>query len=164
MRSARLATACCLAALVVGPASLADDKWKLTPDPNSYDDSMLLSQASADSILDEYGTKDVHPVLSFSCADGGIAMQIDWLRFISSFKTEAGFKIDDGDATWLKLDVDSSNKITSAGAAGASPLIDAMSGGSTLQVEIAPYSEPSVFVRFDITSFEAALAELRDTC
>lgn len=158
-------TAICVAAFVTSASwADADGTWTLEADPDSYDGRMLLTQTSADSISDEYGAKEVNPVLAFACSDGAVAMQINWQRFISSFKTEAGFKIDDGDANWLKLDVDSSNKITLANADSTKELIDNLGDGSTLHVEIAPYSEPSVFVSFDIATLTAELERLKETC
>lgn len=147
-----------------GPGAAADSRWALSVDEESYDGRQLLSQAALDSIPDEYATKEVTPVLSFFCADDAVAMRIDWRRFISSFSTEAGFSIDGGDATWLKLGVDSSNKVTLADAPATSSLIESIGDGSVLRVEIAPYSEPSVFVSFELETLPTKLAELRETC
>lgn len=151
---------------LLAAAAPAAAEWTLAEDAGSYAGRQLLSQASADRIADEYASKEVAPVISFFCADGAdtIAMQIDWRRFISSFKTEAGFKIDDGSAEWFKLDIDSSNKITTATPADTAALIEMSHAGSVLQVEIAPYSEPSVFVTFDVATLAEQLSRLRDTC
>ena len=153
------------AALLATATSAADSAWTLAIDEDSYDGRQLLSQPSRDSIPDEYASKEVTPVLAFSCAGDGVALRIDWGRFISSFNTEAGFSVDGGDATWLKLGVDSSNKLTLADANETSRLIENLGdGGDILSVEIAPYSEPSVSVRFDLADLPERLAELRLTC
>ena len=144
------------------------DYWSIKPaDGADYEAVVSLVQESADAIPDENGAGEFHPVLSFRCAaggDGALTFQIDWRRFISSFNTEVGFRVDGGRASWLKLGVDSTNKITVAKAADTAKLIDEISGGSTLNVEVAPYSEPSVFVNFDVSTFTAALQQLKDDC
>ena len=151
-----------------GTAGGAGDHWSIKPaDASDYEAAVSLVQESADAIPDENGSGEVHPVLSFRCSAGGdgtVTFQIDWRRFISSFNTEVGFRVDGGRASWLKLGVDSTNKITVAKAADAAKLIDKISDGNTLNVEVAPYSEPSVFVNFDVSTFTAALQQLKDDC
>jgi hypothetical protein len=128
----------------------------------------VLAQTSPDSIPDEYATKEVHPVLAFRCAEGGngmVSMQIDWQRFVSSFSTEAGFRVDDGARDWIKLGVDDGNRVTlSRSDADVDRLLAALAAGDTLDVEIAPYSEPAVSVRFDLEGFADGLARLRAAC
>ncbi len=156
-----------LLAITTSAATLAADDWTLGVDDSGYDSQQMVSQASSVAIADEYATKEVNPVLSFRCTAGGdgtITARIDWQRFISSFSTEAGFSVDDGKASWLKLAVDSSNKQTLADASNTASLLSLLEGGKQLTVEIAPYSEPSVFVRFDIENFAAAFARLQETC
>ena len=142
--------------------------WTLGVDDTvTWETVRVLAQASPDSIADEYATKQVHPVLSFRCTDGDgtLSMQIDWRRFVSSFNTEAGFQVDDGARNWMKLGVDDSNRVTlSRSASDVKALVAALGTGKTLNVEIAPYSEPSVFVNFDLTGFESALEQLRAEC
>ena len=144
------------------------EHWSIKPaDSSDYEAAVSLVQESADAIPDENGAGTVHPVLSFQCTaggDGAVTFQIDWRRFISSFNTEVGFRVDGGGASWLKLGVDSTNKITLAKAADTAKLIEKISGGNTLNVEVAPYSEPSVFVNFDVSTFTAALQQLKDDC
>lgn len=144
------------------------DHWSIArAEGSGYEATVLLTQESADAILDENGSGEVHPVLSFSCSAGGdgtVTFQIDWRRFISSFNTEVGFRVDGSAATWLKLGVDSTNKITVSKAADAAKLIETISDGNTLNVEVAPYSEPSVFVNFDVSTFATALQQLEDSC
>lgn len=157
-----------LSIVAASAAALAeDDGWTLGVDDSGYDAREMMYQASAVAIADEYATKEVNPVLSFGCVAGGdgtITATIDWQRFISSFSTEAGFSVDEGKAAWLKLAVDSSNKQTLANAADTAALLSQLEGGKRLTVEIAPYSEPSVFVHFDIENFAAALARLKEAC
>lgn len=144
------------------------DHWSIGPaDSPDFDAAVSLVQESADAIPDENAAGEVHPVLSFRCSAGGdgtVTFQIDWRRFISSFNTEVGFRVDGGRASWLKLGVDSTNKITTAKAADAATLIDKIADGTTLNVEVAPYSESSVFVNFDVSTFAAALKQLKDAC
>ena len=142
-----------LAGLSLAPATaLAESAWTV--------DGGTLSQVSKDAILDEYATKEVHPRLEFVCEWGETTFRIDWGRFISSFSTEVGFGVDGGEATWIKLSVDSSNKRTIGKASDAARLIELIGGGETLNVEVAPYSEPSVSVSFDLDSFAESLSEL----
>lgn len=143
--------------------------WTLGIDEDiSYETVHVLAQTSADSISDEYGNKQVNPVIEFRCTEGGdgnVSMQIAWQRFISSFNTEAGFQVDDGKRNWIKLGVDDSNTVTqSRSASDVMSLVDAFSAGTTLSVEIEPYSEPAVSVSFDLTGFAGELTALRENC
>ena len=78
----------------------------------------VLSQASANSIADENGNDGAHGRRSQFAAQPATAttleFRIDWQRFISSFNTEAGFKVDDGKRNWYDFRVDDSNRITIA--------------------------------------------------
>jgi invasion protein IalB len=146
-----------------------DGNWVINigEDSSSYEVVAMLQQASANTIKDEYATKDVRPQLAFRCAPGNaeISVQIDWRRFISSFNTEVGFKVDGGKTLWLKWGVDQSNKITiSKSAADSQSLIEGLEGGSELLVEVSPYSEPPVTVQFDLAGFSQALESLRAEC
>ena len=160
--------ACC--AIAFGISEANDNSWSLVTieDTDTFDSAISLLQKSADSILDEYGKIDVHPVFEFRCAPGSdpaVAFRIDWRRFISSFNTEVGFRVDGGKALWLKLGVDRSNKVTlSKSAADVGMLISRLSDGDIVEVEVAPYSEPPVFVRFDLSSFAEGLGELKESC
>ena len=146
-----------------------DGKWALAvgEDAASYEVVASLQQESANTIKDEYATKDINPQFAFRCAPGNpeISVRIDWRRFISSFNTEVGFKADDSKTLWQKWGVDQSNKITlSKSAADSQSLVDYLSGGSSLQVEVSPYSEPPVTVEYDLAGLPAALEALRAEC
>lgn len=146
-----------------------DGNWALTigEDPTSYQVVASLEQESANTIKDEYATKDVNPQLALRCVpgDGEITARIDWRRFISSFNTEVGFKVDGGNFHWLKFGVDQSNKITMSKAASDSQaLIDYLLSGSELLVEVSPYSEPPVTVQYDLTGLSQGLDALRAEC
>ena len=159
-----------LAAIVCNAQSTElDGKWVLAvgEDAASYEFVASLQQESANTIKDEYATKDINPQLAFRCAPGNpeISVRIDWRRFISSFNTEVGFKADDGKTLWQKWGVDQSNKMTlSKSADDSQALVDYLSGGSTLLVEVSPYSEPPVTVEYDLTGLAAALEALRAEC
>lgn len=164
-----------LAALVLpllvacATAQTQDDKWRsqMIDDPADYAGVAVLQQDSATTIKDESASNDVTPVLEFRCTlgDATITARIDWQRFISSFSTEAGFKVDGGRFTWLKWKVDSSEKVTlSPSAADSQKLIDLLVNGSELLVEISPYSEGPVTAEFDLAGLAAALGELRSKC
>lgn len=161
-----LATCLTIATCAVAEDQVTNEHWTIATAGDDYAPLFSLLQQSADAIPDEYASKEVQPVLDFRCAAGGgdMTFQIDWQRFISSFSTEAGFRVDGGKATWIKLSVDSSNKITLGKAADARKLLDQLGGGSTLNVEIAPYSESSVFVNFDISTLADGLDNLRAAC
>lgn len=146
-----------------------EGKWVLTTgeDPSSYEVVTSVQQDSANTIKDEYATKDVKPRLSFRCVPGNpeITARIDWQRFISSFNTEVGFKVDGGKFLWLKWGVDQSNKVTlSKSASDSQALIDYLAGGDELQVEVSPYSEPPVTVQYDLVGLSQALDALRSEC
>lgn len=167
----RLAAACLI--LITGTAAAQSEQlegnWAITvgEDPSSYEVVAALQQDSANTIKDEYATKDVTPRLAFRCAPGNqeISVRIDWQRFVSSFNTEVGFKIDGGKTLWQKWGVDQSNKITaSKSSADSRSLIERLAGGSELLVEVSPYSESPVTVRFDLAGFSQALDTLRAEC
>ena len=161
-----------IGSLLVAGAAAADapgDAWTLGLNAKSdFEVGITLSQESPDAVPDEYGTKEVHPEIVISCSargDGTLAMHVDWRRFISSFNTEAGFGIDDGKATWIKMGVDSSNKVTIAKSDDdVRSIVNAMRGGSELTVEVVPYSESGVSVTFDLATFTESLAKLEDSC
>jgi len=151
-------------------AESLDEHWSLVTgeDPISYQTVASLRQSSANSIRDEKAKDEVLPILEFRCVPSTgapIEFRIDWRRFISSFNTEAGFKADGGKTTWLKLGVDQTNKITlSRSAADVEKLLARIAGAQMLEIEIAPYSEASVFANFDISTLTAALGELKEAC
>lgn len=165
--SRRFLLAALCAAATTTTASADDSGGHWTEGVDDADSSAVihtLSQVSVDSIPDEYAAKDVQPELQFRCSGGDLTFRIDWGRFISSFNTEVGFRVDGGGATWLKLGVDASNKLTVAKAADTAKLIDKLGDGSVLNVEVAPYSEPSVFVSFNVSTLADALQTLEADC
>jgi hypothetical protein len=172
IRSTRPLTLCFLltgSGLAFAQATDLEGSWVLTlgEDPTSYEVVASLQQGSADTIKDEYATKDVVPQLMLRCAPGDptITARIDWQRFISSFNTEVGFKVDDGKTLWLKWGVDRSNKITlSPSADDSRNLIEHLQEGKSLQVEVAPYSEPPVTVDYDLTGLAKGLNALLKEC
>ena len=145
-----------------------DEHWSLATveDSSSYKTVTVLTQDSANTIRDEKAEGEVLPILEFRCGTAELpALRIDWKRFISSFNTEAGFRADGGKATWLKLGVDQSNKITlSKSDADVEKLLGRIAGAQTLEIEIAPYSEAPVFAEFDISSLDSALSSLKTAC
>ncbi len=155
--------------LAVAQTTDLEGGWVLTlgEDSSSYEVVALLRQDSANTIKDEYATKDVVPQLMLRCAPGDptITARIDWQRFISSFNTEVGFKVDDGNTLWLKWGVDRSNKITlSPSADDSRNLVEHFQEGKSLQVEVSPYSESPVTVEFDLTGFTSGLEALLKEC
>jgi len=146
-----------------------EKKWlhQTAEDDASYGDVYVMRQNSSVTIKDENATNDVTPQLEFRCSDGdpAVTARIDWQRFISSFSTEAGFKVDGGKFTWLKWKVDSSEKVTlSPSAADSQRLIDLLSDGKELLVDISPYSEAPVQAYFDVSNFSAELSILVANC
>lgn len=163
---------CLLTALAVSvPAETAraENLWvpETGKDPSTFEAVATLHQDSATTIKDERATKDVTPRLQFSCTPGdpAIIASIDWKRFISSFSTEAGFKVDGGRFTWLKWKVDRTEQVTtSPSAADSQKLIGLLKSGRELVIEISPYSEGPVTARYDLTGFADAINELIDGC
>jgi len=126
-----------------------------------------IASDAGNTIKDEYAQNDVTPRMSFQCAPGdpAVAARIDWGRFISSFSTEVGFKVDDGKFMWLKWKVDGSETVTiSPSSEDTGRLLDAIDGGSVLTVDVSPYSEGPVVVTFDLTGFAEARAALEASC
>jgi hypothetical protein len=171
----RIAAPLAICSLLAGTGQIAaqttalEGSWVLAvgEDPSSYEVVASLQQQSANTIKDEYATNDVKPVLAFRCAPGNqaITARIDWQRFISSFNTEVGFKVDDGKPLWLKWGVDQSNKITlSKTTADTQLLLDYLGGGGNLQVEVTPYSESPMTVEFELAGFSQSLDALRAAC
>ena len=165
----RILTLCLLLPL----AAQADDRvfgsWTLTTveDAAAYATFMSLQQDSSTAIKDEDATKDVVPRLSFRCRPGAenVIARIDWGRFISSFSTEAGFKVDDGKRTWLKWKVDGSEQVTiSPDADDTQRLVAQLSDGATLEVEISPYSQGPVTASFAVDGFADGIAALKASC
>ena len=155
--------------LAFAQATDLEGSWVLTvgEDPSSYEVVALLEQDSANTIKDEYATKDVVPKLMLRCAPGDptITARIDWQRFISSFNTEVGFKVDDGKTLWLKWGVDRSNKITlSPSPDDSGNLVEHLKEGASLQVEVSPYSESPVTADYDLTGFANGLEALLKEC
>ena len=148
--------------LLVSAALYAENVW--TQESGEYE---VLFQQGGNTIKDEYATKDVTPRLEFRCAQGdpNVIARIDWQRFISSFSTEVGFKVDDGKFAWLKWKVDGSEKITySPSPDDTQQLIDALTGGGQLLVDVTPYSEGPVTVTFELAGLAEAIETLRASC
>lgn len=153
--------------------------WADTPGPNSswnletvedssgYGSVVALHQDSSKTIKDEAASGDVTPRLEFRCTPGDAAVtaRMDWKRFISSFSTEVGFKVDGGRFTWLKWKMDQSEQITlSPSAADSQKLIDTLKAGSELLVEVSPYSQGPETAAFDLNGLSAALDTLVGEC
>lgn len=164
---------CTVAATLLACSAAAAEvpgKWSLetVQDPATWETVASLHQESTGTIPDEYASKDVRPQLALRCTpggDGAIAVRVDWRRFISSFNTEVGFKVDDNELILLNLGVDKSNKITlTRSASDDRTLIEYLMGGSTLRIEVIPYSESLVTVDYDISGFGDALAALESAC
>lgn len=133
--------------------------------PGGGEFAAVLVQVSNDAITDEYGSQQVNPEMQFHCSDGDVVAQIDWRRFISSFNTELGFKADDGRNKWHKWKVDRTNRVTiSPTADDTAAIIEKMLAGTLLTVDVTPYSEAPVQVRFDLAGFAKAIDTLRANC
>ena len=127
---------------------------------------LQIAQDAGNTIKNESWTADVTPRMQFTCAAGGeIVASIDWQRFISSFSTEVGFKVDGGKFTWLKWKVDGTEKVTiSPSASDTQKLLDSFGDGAELLVDVTPYSESAVTVTFSLAGLADALSELRAGC
>jgi len=161
-------------------AALPAFAWADTPGTElawlieTIDDSMssaseiiALVQDSTKTIKDESASNEVTPRIEFRCTPGDAAVtaRIDWQRFISSFSTEVGFKVDSGRFTWLKWKVDSSEQVTSSPSADDSQkLIDLLKSGDQLLVEVSPYSQGPETAAFNLNGFSAALDALLSKC
>ena len=149
------------------PAS--GSKWVLLTidDPAGYGSVVVLQQGSAKTIRDESATGEVIPRLELFCTPGDAAVtaRIDWQRFISSFSTEVGFKVDGGKFTWLKWKIDPSEQVTiSPSAEDSQKLVQLLTGGSQLLVEVSPYSQGPETAEFDLSGFADSLESLINAC
>lgn len=147
----------------------ADSNWRLDSfeDPSGFGSVAALRQDSAKTIKDESGASDVTPQIEFRCTPGDatVTARIDWQRFISSFSTEVGFRVDGGRFTWLKWKVDQSEQVTlSPSGADSQKLIDALKAGNELLVEVSPYSQGPETAEFDLNGFSDALETLMGKC
>jgi len=163
------AAAALLLTVAVLAATPLEGRWTIDvgEDPGSFEVLASLRQDAANTIKDEYAAQDVTPQLLLRCAPGNpeVRAAIDWRRFISSFNTEVGFKVDAGSTLWLKWGVDRSNRVTlSPSADDTAKLLEALHAGKTLAVEVAPYSEAPVTVEFDLTGLAGGLARLAEEC
>jgi hypothetical protein len=142
--------------------------WTLDVSEVDYQTVVSLYQESRDAIPDEYASKEVKPQLAFRCipGEGGeLKVSVDWRRFISSFNTEVGFKVDDKELLLLNWGVDRSNKVTAPRAGGNDPdLLLYLQNGKSLSVEVIPYSETLITVSYDISGIDAALEALKNRC
>lgn len=150
-------------------SEISEGTWSIvvSDDPASYQSFVLLQQEAMDTIKDEYATSNVIPVLEFRCTPGNaeITPVIDWRRFISSFNTEVGFRVDGGKMLWQKWGVDQSNKVTaSKSVADSQSIVEHLRGGRNLEVEVTPYSESPVTVRFDLAGLSSGLDTLQKEC
>jgi hypothetical protein len=149
-----------LPALASADAASPDSGWNLesADDPSGFGTVEMLHQDSSKTIGDEAATGEVTPRLEFRCTagEGTVTARIDWNRFISSFSTEVGIKVDGGRFMWLKWKMDQSEQATLSPSAGDSQkLIDALTAGSELGPETA---------EFDLTGFADSLAALTARC
>jgi len=157
-------------AMSIGVTTSADEFWSMDSaiDDNSGEVVASMRQESRESILDESGKNALYPVFEFRCMpgrDSSVRFQIDWQRFISSFNTEVGFRVDGEKTLWLKLGVDSSNKITrSKSRTDVGNLVQLLSNATTVELEVAPYAEASIFVSFDMSTFKSAQGTLIERC
>ena len=147
----------------------ADPKWNsaTVDDPSGYGSVVTMRQDSSKTIKDESAANDVTPVLEFRCTPGDatITARIDWQRFISSFSTEVGFKVDGGRFTWLKWKLDQSEQVTfSPSTADSQKLIAVLKAGSELLVEVSPYSQGPETAEFDLADLSDALDSLMADC
>lgn len=156
---------------IAGMAVAADDvgtNWTLEVAAVNYQTVASLYQDSLDPIQDEYATKEINPQLAFRCKPSEsdeVSISINWRRFISSFNTEVGFKVDDKELLLLNWGVDRSNKITAPRSGGRDPeLLEYLQGGTELRVEVIPYAESLITVTYDISGIDAALHALKERC
>lgn len=156
-------------ALIVYVALAQTSTWNVTEgwDPANHTSIVVISKKAEDTIRDEYDKADITPLFTFACASDreGIMARIDWRRFISSFNTQIGFKVDEGKTLWQKWGVDQSNTVTSSkSVADTAALIDYIGSGEVLAVDIAPYAGSPIVVHFDLAGFSASMDTLRAAC
>ena len=123
---------------------------------------------SKTSIRNYSNKETVFPELKLFCEidNPEISMEINWKRFISSFRnTEIGIKTDSNQINWMKFNLDKSGEITYLKSnRKLNNLIDNFKNRKRLILEAEPYSEPSISVEFDITELKKYLNELNNLC
>lgn len=159
-----------IASIARGQSTESDHgRWALTAGEDPSWDPVVhsITLAAEETIRNEDDTDDVRPHLAFWCAAGNeaIGVRIYWRRFISSFNTEIGFKVDGDRILWQKWAIDRSNMVTSSRSdADSATFIDYIDSGSLLAVDIAPYAGSPIVVHFDLAGFPNALGALREAC
>lgn len=156
-------------ALAWADAPGPDSGWQFEAieDSSGFGSAELLYQDSSKNIGDEAATGEVTPRLEFRCSpgDASVTARINWNRFISSFSTEVGIKVDGGRFTWMKWKMDQSEQTTvSPSASDSQKLIDALSAGTELLVEVSPYSMGPETAEFSLVGFADSLAVLIGKC
>lgn len=168
MKLATLAALSFLAAPSLAEPLAANWSLEVARDANTWENIATLGFESVNEIADEYATKKVHPQLAFICVPGGdgtISVRLDWRRFISSFNTEVGFKADDKQLLLVNWGVDKSNRITlPRSASDSQELIAYLTGTTSVQVEVIPYSASLITAQFNVSGIDEALQELTAEC
>ena len=157
-----------LITLFLSTIAFGQEEWIVRSENTDNNVRAEITTKSKTSIRN-YSTKEtVSPELKLFCeADNPeISMQINWKRFISSFRnTEIGIKTDKNQINWTKFNIDKSGEITYLKSSRKlNNLIDNLNNKKRLTLEAEPYSEPSITVDFDITELKKYLNELSILC
>lgn len=158
-----------VAVLACAPAGLAaaSEAWVYVDhrDEPGNEHLVFIAQTADEAIPDESRRSEVTPEIHVRCEQAGLIVRIDWGRFISSFNTELGFRVDDGKRSWRKWKVDSSNRETfSPSHQDSTTLIDLLRNGERLNVEVTPYSEAPLEVNFSLAGFSEQVDRLIGNC
>jgi hypothetical protein len=157
-----------LITLFFSTIAFGQEEWIVRSENTDNNVRAEITTKSKTSIRN-YSTKEtVFPELKLFCEvdNPEISMQINWKRFISSFRnTEIGIKTDKNQINWTKFNIDKSGEITYLKSSRKlNNLIDNLNNKKRLTIEAEPYSEPSITVDFDITELKKYLNELSNLC
>ena len=148
--------------------AFGQEEWIVRSENTDNNVRAEIITKSKTSIRNYSNKETVFPELKLFCEidNPEISMEINWKRFISSFRnTEIGIKTDSKQINWMKFNLDKSGEITYLKSnRKLNNLIDNFKNRKRLILEAEPYSEPSISVEFDITELKKYLNELNNLC
>ena len=157
-----------LITLFCSTIAFGQEKWIVRSENTDNNVRAEIITKSKTSIRNYSNKETVFPELKLFCEidNPEISMEINWKRFISSFRnTEIGIKTDSNQINWMKFNLDKSGEITYLKSnRKLNNLIDNFKNRKRLILEAEPYSEPSISVEFDITELKKYLNELNNLC
>ena len=151
-------------------SQINNNSWSIKINENTLlnNKAIILTQTSNIAVRDDRSSENIYPILEFYCEydNPDIHSLINWKRFISSYNnTEIGVSVDNMKTDWISIKVDKNNNITRLDSnERSSSFIKRLLSGSSLKIQVEPYSEPIIFSQFNLNTFEIKLNELTELC